>query len=784
MSAIKWESDCSEVSGEVSGESEQTFTPRLLTKDEITDIINSLHLYAKDYDPVQENVLFIHKDKTRKKLETIKIKPNKIPDLKKIITTQFYKSIVSAGEAAGVNAAQCISEPVTQQTLNSIISTEEILIQQKNGVIRVVKIGQWIDGILKRNPKDVKHFEHNNTEYLSLKHPVWCPSPSSDGTINWQPVTAVTRHLPGGDLIEIKTASGRKVTVTQCKSVLVWDSIQNKFIEKNGSDVKKGDLTPVIGKFCDPPRVTEPEQYVQKINYGKPISPKLYSADLKCLFKVILEYIDEMDDRGKVIRTRDQLHIPTGSKQLSTGLAVLFSRMHIFAEIKNKYCCIPKFPDGGVSNKYKLVNDVILDPIISVKVIPESEHNVVYDLTVPSTTNFCLFSGLGVVDTFHHSGISAKNVTLGFPRSQELFNATFSPACPTMTIYFNENDTPGKLRKYTSLYPNICINDILEDLNILEPGKYDTWWNKLWYKLHPDFTPPNNHTWCLRIKFNINKLFNHKIELTQIAEVLQKKYGDIHCVWSPLANGYLDILIDCEGITCENTESLPEIKSNKQARIYYIKKVISLKIRNEHIGGIPSVTKVYIRKAKCNETFGNYPLKPEILQRIGDKEEEWIAETDGTNLVELLTEKGVDTTRTMSNDIWEINNIFGIEAARQYLFLEFSEIVKSSNINPVHVQVLVDKMTYTGNIRAFARFGVEIVQHDPISRATFEEVMSQLVTSAMFSETDYLNGISSNIVLGTKIKAGTGTINFENIPLSLSKNPSQTKPRQIISEEL
>ena len=160
-----------------------------------------------------------------------------------------------------------------------------------------------------------------------------------------------------------------------------------------------------------------------------------------------------------------------------------------------------------------------------------------------------------------------------------------------------------------------------------------------------------------------------------------------------------------------------------------------------------------------------------------------------------MTEKGVDTTRTMSNDIWEINNILGIEAVRQYLFLEFSEIVKSSNINPVHVQVLVDKMTYTGNIRAFARFGVEVVQHDPISRATFEEVMSQLVTSAMFSETDRLNGISSNIVLGTKIKAGTGTVNFQNIPLTITppttttttttttktKKPSQLK---IISDEL
>ena len=76
-------------------------------------------------------------------------------------------------------------------------------------------------------------------------------------------------------------------------------------------------------------------------------------------------------------------------------------------------------------------------------------------------------------------------------------------------------------------------------------------------------------------------------------------------------------------------------------------------------------------------------------------------------------------------------------------------------------------MTYTGGIRAIARFGVETSQYGPIARATFEEVMSQIVTSAIFSEVDPLNGISSNIVTGKEINAGTGTIKFEDIPLKI-----------------
>ena len=116
-----------------------------------------------------------------------------------------------------------------------------------------------------------------------------------------------------------------------------------------------------------------------------------------------------------------------------------------------------------------------------------------------------------------------------------------------------------------------------------------------------------------------------------------------------------------------------------------------------------------------------------------------------------------------------ILNIFGIEATRQYLFIEFLNIAKAGGIviNDVHFQTLVSKMTYTGSIRSIARFGVETSQYGPISRATFEEMMLQLNTSSIFSEKDDLNGISSNIVLGVKINAGTGVVKTENINLKV-----------------
>ena len=64
--------------------------------------------------------------------------------------------------------------------------------------------------------------------------------------------------------------------------------------------------------------------------------------------------------------------------------------------------------------------------------------------------------------------------------------------------------------------------------------------------------------------------------------------------------------------------------------------------------GIPRVTKVYIKKQKTNIWTSNGAL---------GNGEEWVLETDGTNLATVLADPDVDCTRTVSNDIVEICSV-------------------------------------------------------------------------------------------------------------------------------
>ena len=151
--------------------------------------------------------------------------------------------------------------------MNSVAPHERLIIQKEDGETEVIVIGNWIDDLLSKNRDKIQHFEHNKTEYLELENPVWNPTPTKNGVFNWDKVTAVTRHLPGSNfLIKVTTKSGREVTVTKSKSLLIWKN--EELVDISGSEAKIGDLVPIICEFPTPNIV------IDHLNLRKYLSPK------------------------------------------------------------------------------------------------------------------------------------------------------------------------------------------------------------------------------------------------------------------------------------------------------------------------------------------------------------------------------------------------------------------------------------------------------------------------------------------------------------------------------
>jgi DNA-directed RNA polymerase beta' subunit len=104
-------------------------------------------------------------------------------------------------------------------------------------------------------------------------------------------------------------------------------------------------------------------------------------------------------------------------------------------------------------------------------------------------------------------------------------------------------------------------------------------------------------------------------------------------------------------------------------------------------------------------------------------------------------------------------NCFGIEVARNSLIEEFSEVLESTgSINHRHITILVDNMTSKGMLIPIDRHGVKKNDIGPLSRATFEETVDQLMKAAAFGEEDTMRGVSANIMMGQIAPCGTGVM--------------------------
>jgi hypothetical protein len=140
------------------------------------------------------------------------------------------------------------------------------------------------------------------------------------------------------------------------------------------------------------------------------------------------------------------------------------------------------------------------------------------------------------------------------------------------------------------------------------------------------------------------------------------------------------------------------------------------------------------------------------------KDNEWMLDTEGVNLLEVLNHPDVDHTRTQSNHLIETLEVLGIEAVRNALLKELRGVIEfdGSYVNYRHLAILCEVMTYRGHLMAITRHGINRVETGPLMRCSFEETVDILLEAAAFAERDNMRGVSENIMLGQFSNIGTG----------------------------
>ena len=299
--------------------------------------------------------------------------------------------------------------------------------------------------------------------------------------------------------------------------------------------------------------------------------------------------------------------------------------------------------------------------------------------------------------TFHYAGVTELNVTLGLPRLIEIVDARKDIATPTMDIYFEED------KRYDEEFVKTLANKIGKSTinDILDD------FNLNYAEMQVEAT-----------------LSDKKIDERRLVkeDIIQKIEADFKKE-KPEINGNLIII-------------KPKQDGDDRHRIRNLR-LLADKVRDLQISGVKKIGKVIIRK-----------------------DEEWVIHTEGSNLKEILSFDGIDAKRTTTNSIREIEDVLGIEAARQSIINEANNTLSEQGltVDVRHIMLVADIMTSEGEVKSIGRHGISGEKSSVLARAAFEETGKHLLNASIRGEVDDLTDIIENIIIGQPIPLGTGSI--------------------------
>jgi DNA-directed RNA polymerase subunit A" len=306
--------------------------------------------------------------------------------------------------------------------------------------------------------------------------------------------------------------------------------------------------------------------------------------------------------------------------------------------------------------------------------------------------------------TFHFAGVRELNVTLGLPRLIEIVDLRREPSTPLMEIYLDPSHA----------------KDLDFALKIAKEIELTTIEN-LCNTITIDF-----YQFAIIMEFDPEMMENRGVTFEDIESALEKVKGK---------KGR----IEREGNTVIFYTGLEEL--TKLRRMY--DRVLGLRIK-----GIKGIKHAIVK-----------PVKDDNGELV-----EYVILTEGSNLKAVLGIEGVDPTRTTTNNIMEIYEVLGIEAARNAIIKEIKRVLDDHglDVDYRHIMMVADAMTYSGKVRQVGRHGVAGEKGSVLARASFEVTVKNLVEAALRGEVDELRGVIENVIIGSRpIPLGTGAVKLK-----------------------
>jgi DNA-directed RNA polymerase subunit A" len=164
-----------------------------------------------------------------------------------------------------------------------------------------------------------------------------------------------------------------------------------------------------------------------------------------------------------------------------------------------------------------------------------------------------------------------------------------------------------------------------------------------------------------------------------------------------------------------------------------------------------------VEKIKRMSLKGVEGIKRVVIRKEGD---EYVLYTEGSSLKKVMQFDGVDPTRIKTNNINEIGEVLGIEAARNAIINEATDTLREQglSVDVRHIMLVSDIMTVDGEVKQIGRHGVSGEKASVLARAAFEVTVNHILDAAIRGDVDDLKGVTENVIVGQPIQLGTGDV--------------------------
>ncbi|XP_043467716.1 DNA-directed RNA polymerase II subunit RPB1-like [Leptopilina heterotoma] len=254
-----------------------------------------------------------------------------------------------------------------------------------------------------------------------------------------------------------------------------------------------------------------------------------------------------------------------------------------------------------------------------------------------------------------------------------------------------------------------------------------------------DLDPSSLSPWLLRFELDRNKMLRKRIKMENIAGKLHSIFGDdLNVMFNDDSAEHLILRIrivngddELDDKFEESRKTTDEVECEDDV---FLKGIESFILNDISIHGHEKINKVNIH------------------------EEFFELRTEGTNLMKVLIDKDVDSKKTISNDIHEIFNVLGIEAARKSIENEMSEVLPyyEDYRKRQHFILLSEIMTAYGHLTPISHHGFDREDIGAFLRWSAKENEDVLFDAACHGVVDPLKDVTGKNILGQLPRIGTG----------------------------